>query len=465
MAPPQLHEKISGLIGQLDKDNLPKTVSEVVGLKHSEVESTIRTLATIVTGKSGAVQADGGTTGNRATSAGRPAGINAVTTSVNTYRTFSFTNRPAADSSSRNENSWFRSGHSDADASAANPNSFSEYVTVTGDERTNRLIAFGTPEDIAQIKEIIAKTDVPLPQVRIEAVIVEVTLANGEASGLDTLGLGYRAVASAGNVTSPNYNLNAATPTLPGSAAQPFSITGSLRDFSLSVLFGQAERNSRVRILSAPLINTSHNQPATIFVGEEHPVVTSSLNDLSNTSSTRSTIEFKQIGLSLGVTPRVGANGSVEMKVDQSNQSISRTVSVDGNEQPVTANRSASSYLLANNNETIVLAGLQSYHELETKGVMWLLGYIPLLGNFFRPETKDATRTEIIIFLKPHILSAADADVNLLPGIRPGSLTRPDAQSYVNTGRFDAVSLTAEERDIIENIRKRQEADAKATRK
>jgi len=460
VAQPQIREKIRALIGQIDTDSAPQTVSEIVGLKHSEVENTVRALSVIVTGKSGGLlQVEGG---NRNNNSGRTGGMKGVTTTVNTYRTFSFTNRADSAAAPANLPQWQRNIVS----AAGTPNSFSEYVTVSGDERTNRLMLFGTADDLRQLKEIIAKLDFPLPQVRIEAVVVEVTLSNGESSGLQTLGIGVSAGGAGYKYTRPAWNGSTAAPVTPGTSASPFS--GSLvlapDSFDLSLLLGEASRNSRVRILSAPLINTSHNQPATVFVGEEHPVITSSMSDLSNTTSTRSTVEFKQIGLELSVTPRVGADGAVEMKVDQTNQSIARSVVIDGNEQPVTATRSASAYLIAKDNETVVLAGLQSYREVDTVGAMWLLGKIPLLGRLFQPATNESARTEIIIFLRPHVLSLADAAADALPGMRHGALTRPEAKSYLDTGRFSAISLTEVERESISEIRRRQREDADVAR-
>ncbi|MDR3228313.1 MAG: hypothetical protein LBT53_02710 [Puniceicoccales bacterium] len=457
VAQPQIREKVRALIGQLDQDNAPQTTSEIIGLKHSEVENTVRALSVIVTGKSGGlVQVEGGARSFARQEA--VGGLANVSTGVNAYRTFSFTNRTDVPGASVQQASRTTT------SSAGSPRSFSEYVTVSGEERTNRLMIFGTADDLRQLKEIVSKLDVPLPQVRIEAVVVEVSLTTGEASGLDTLGLGYKSVGNVGTIGAPEYNFGASSPNVPGSNSAPFSVTGSLKDFSLSVLFGLAERNSRVRILSAPLINTSHNQPATVFVGEEHPVITSSMTDLSNTTSTRSSITAKPIGLSLSVTPRVGSNGSVEMKVDQSNQSVTRTVLVDNNEQPIISMRSASAYLIANDNETVVLAGLQSYRETETTGVMWLLGSIPLLGRLFRPETSETTRTEIVIFLKPHIFTPGSTKSDSLPGLAPGSLTRPDAKGYIDNGRFSAVSLTDDELAVIEKIRRRHAAASAATR-
>ena len=231
------------------------------------------------------------------------------------------------------------------------------------------------------------------------------------------------------------------------------------------MVFNKAEANTRVRILSAPLISTSHNQAASIFVGQTRPVITGTINSTYGGASSSSTVEAKRIGLQLDVTPRVGADGSVEMKVTQTNESLAGSIMIDGNEQPITAQRSAASYLIAEHNETVVLAGLQSYRELENKGIVWLLGYIPLIGELFKPKTNETERTELIVFLKPHIIDRTKPGVSSeTPGLTPGSLTRVDAQSYVDTGRFNAVSLTKEELKNLDIIRRRENQQAEETR-
>ncbi len=458
VASPQSEAKLRAIVEKMDLESLPKTESQVLGLKHSDVNTVMNVLSQIATGQD-AKKSTSSQTSNTNTSGGISTG---VSTSVNTYATYSFTTRSTSSTTTT------RTGTNQPQAvtSTSTPTSFSDYLTVSGDERTNRLMVFGTSSDLEQINELVAKIDVPLPQVRIEAIIVEVTLSGDEASGLDTLGLGYKTTAASGStILDGDYEFNTSTPNLPNSSAAPFSITGSLKDFSLSMVFNKAESNSRIRILSAPLISTPHNQPASIFVGQTRPVVTSTSSSSTDLSVTSSEVEQKEIGLSLNVLPRVGADGAVEMKVDQTSETITGSVEVDGNEQPITATRSASSYLIANHNETVVLAGLQSYKETDTNGIVWLLGYIPIIGQLFQPETKESERTEIIIFLKPHIIDQTKPSVSSeTPGLQPGSLTRIDAESYLRTGRFSAVSLTPEEHEALDRIRRRQEEYAQENR-
>jgi general secretion pathway protein D len=477
VSPAQNREKLRQIIEEMDKDSLPKTVSEIISLKHTDAAAVFKTLSGLVTGSTAGAASNTNTNttnnyfGGGAMRGGGGNNFSGVSTTYNQYQVHSFSTRANSPGSSGTGGNRSGMGGNAATfptavASTNAPNSYSRYLDVVADERSNSLIVVGTANDMKQIRELVAKIDTPLAQVRIEAIIVEITLSTGEASGLDTLGLGYKTTLGSGASTlDGNYKFNASMPSNPLGGRPPFAVTGSLKDFSLEMVFNKAEANSRVRILSAPLISTSHNQAASIFVGQTRPVVTGTINSTYGGASSSSTVESKRIGLQLDVTPRVGADGSVEMKVTQSNETLAGSIMVDGNEQPITAQRSASSYLIAEHNETVVLAGLQSYRELENKGVVWLLGYIPLIGELFKPKTNDTERTELIVFLKPHIIDRTKPGVSPeTPGLTPGSLTRVDAQSYVDTGRFNAVSLTKGELKNLDIIRRRESQQAEETR-
>ncbi|MDR2429383.1 MAG: hypothetical protein LBD14_00500 [Puniceicoccales bacterium] len=485
IAPQQLEAKLRDIIAQMDQDNIPKIINEVISLRHTDATTIFNILLSTIpnakatggnrTGTGGGFSgiSTGGTNGGLGgTSSRTNTGLgNTGTSATGTgYTISSLTTRDTPTPNNNPSNLSYRPASSNPQASAATTSAniptdtYSRFIDITADDRTNRLIISATEKDLKQIKDLVTKIDEPLAQVRIEAIIVEVTLGTGEASGLNTLGLGYKTAATTGGTLNGDYKFNTSTPSLPN-GQPPFSINGSLRDFSLEMIFNQAESNSRVRILSAPLIHTSHNQPAMVSIGQRVPYIGSTTYG-NGSLAAQSNMDFEDINLELNVTPRVGADGSVEMQVQQSSKALLRLEQINGNPAPVTATRSASSYLIANHNETIVLAGLQAYREAENTGIVWLLGYIPLIGELFKPKMNETERTEIIVFLKPYIIDRTQpGDTDTTPGLHPGALTRVDAKSYIETGRFSAISLTKAERDAIEQIRRRQNAQADATRR
>lgn len=320
-------------------------------------------------------------------------------------------------------------------ATLAADDRFSGSVNIVADDRSNSLVAQGTPDDIAKLRKLVDRLDVVLPQVRIEATIVEVTLADNEASGLDTLGLGFKAATGAsGAAESGDYRFNTATPALPTTGTAPFSISGSVKDLSIAAALNKSELRSRVKVLSSPTIVTTHNKKAVVNVSQSQPIVTGTTSDIQNPSATRSTVSYRDIGIKLEVTPRISDNGVIQMDVTQVVENIAGSTTIDGNSQPIIGKREATSYLMANDREVIVLAGLQSTADTVTEGKVWLLGDIPGLGYFFRPQTVQRERRELIIFLKPYVVDASKQAKEPKPGLRPDSLISPDANKFMETG-------------------------------
>ncbi len=282
-----------------------------------------------------------------------------------------------------------------------------------------------------------ARLDVILPQVRIEATIVEVTLGQGEVSGLDTLGLGFKLNpnGSSSNTGNGDYRFNTGTPGLPNSGDPAFSIGGSVKELSLAAILNKSELRTKVKVLSSPTIVTTHNKKALINVSQSQPIVTGSASDLQNPSASRSSVTYRDIGIKLEVTPRIGDNGVIQMEVTQTVENIAGTTRIDNNEQPLIGKREATSYLSATDRETIILAGLQSTADRTTKGKIWLLGSIPYLGPWlFQPETVSNERRELIIFLKPYVSDPAKMRAEPTPGLRPDALTGRDANRFIDTG-------------------------------
>lgn len=433
--------RIRDIINRLDTPSNERSKTEVMALKHVEAERVVKLIENL-------------TRGGSATPGGDAAGINRA-------RATASASGPKTESVAFSGNTPGANGKPAADADEG----FSPKFSVVAETRTNALVLFGTESDFRRVRDVVAKVDVKMPQVRIEAVIVEVTLGTAAASGLETLGVGYKTGGGAtAGATRGDVNFNTNTPSTPGTGKPPLSVSGSLKDFSLDTVFNLARQDTKIRVLSSPVIVTSHNSAATIKVGQKQPIVTSSASDLQNLSASRSTVEYKDIGLQLDVTPKIGSNGVVEMDIKQTIETIIGVTVIDKNEQPIIGSRAANSYLSAQSDETVVLAGLQSYRERKTKGKVWLLGDIPWLGEWlFRPETTAEEKTELIIFLKPHVITEEDRVPSATtPGLRPESPTRQDAGDRIKQGGFREMNreITYFEKEERE-ARERAERDAR----
>ena len=440
---------IDGLVAQLDVENVPLTRSEIFPLKHADANNVADALRGVIEGsrqksteqnKSASVtivgngsSASGSTsrTSSGTSSSSRSSGSAAA----RSYSVDSGGNVSNDGNASKNYDVISNSPDSASVAapagndSSADTQRFSDYLTIIGDTRANSIVVIGTNSDIRQIKDIVEKIDVSLPQVRIEAIVVEVVLEEGDISGLNTLGLGYKMTPSSSSATiDGDYRFSG---TAPGSA---FSMNGSLKDLAFEMVFNQAKTNNKVKILSSPTIMTMHNQTAQIVIGESRPFITGSTTD-STSLNTSSQVTYKDVGLDLQVTPRIGSNGSVQMDVTQKMENIVGTTTIDGNDQPIVSTRKAVSYISANDRETVVLAGLQSFEEQDNRGSVYILGDIPLIGALFRPKNYTALKRELIIFLRPYVMTADSAETDTV-GLHEEAMTRSDAKSFIETGRF-----------------------------
>jgi len=308
---------------------------------------------------------------------------------------------------------------------------------IIADERTNSLLVFATRQDMDMIKSIVAKLDVVLQQVLIEAIILDVTLADsfdfsvsagqaplstGNATGGGAINNGKGSLANglaflnnlipsfvtnitaiATNITTIfNQSPNVAFPNSDGLTY--FGKIGPTWNVALSALSG----NNNVKVLARPSIQTSHAVPAEIFVGETRPYITGTSYDAYNSGS-RSQYQQSQIGITLNVTPLINPDGLVVMDIQQQVQQVGGSVMIDGNAVPITQDQHASSKVAVRNGETIVMGGFIQNQKSEAKSGIPFLKDIPLFGALFRSTTSSSARRELLVLIRPTVLPTPEA--------------------------------------------------------
>ena len=284
-------------------------------------------------------------------------------------------------------------------ASAGNKNlQFSDFVRIVADPRGNSILAYGTDSDLVYLKEIVEKIDTLLAQVRIEVIIAEVTLTEDRLRGIDAFSTGFKIK----DLDEVAFNVSG-----PGTSRVPtgFSFAGLAEDLSIQAVIDSARRNSEVTVLSSPTIVTTHNQEATINVGESRPVITASQSDSTLGTSIRSNVQFRDIGIELKVKPLIGANGIIQMEIDQKVESVVSTVTIDGNDQPIIGVRQATSFVSVADGGLIILGGLQELNESEARSRLSFFGSLPIIGGLFRAKTNEESRRELLMFIEPHIIT------------------------------------------------------------
>ena len=193
----------------------------------------------------------------------------------------------------------------------------------------------------------------------------------------------------------------------------------------LDVTVTAAASDSHARILQRPRIQTSHNEPASIFVGTTQPYPTSSYYG-GGAYGGYSSIQQMQIGVTLEVTPLINPDGLVVMDIHTKIDGLAGSVNiVNVGDVPITSSKEASSKVSVRDHDTIILGGLiYTEKDKSASGVPFLLD-IPLLGYLFRNTSGTDTRNELIVLIRPTVLPtpeiaalAATAEKNRMPGVR-----------------------------------------------
>jgi general secretion pathway protein D len=296
-------------------------------------------------------------------------------------------------------------------------------IKIVDDEATNSIIVRSTPHDYAIIKKTIRTMDIIPKQVLIEVLIAEVTLGDGTQYGVEwalrsdrswggydgeeQIGLYNNRIRGLGDGVPDDDNeipvtdfLDSAT----GGLAYVFD-SDRLRIF----LHAQADTN-KLNILSAPSIMAADNQEARIEVGEEVPIVTSEYVPLdtgsnvgiSGTSTSRS-IEYRNTGVILTVTPRINDKGLVAMEISQE-VSKAQAVAAGGIQSPVISNRKVETTLVVQSGQTVVIGGLIEEVESYVISGIPYLSRLPWIGFLFGTTSISKAKKELILLITPHVI-------------------------------------------------------------
>ncbi len=284
-------------------------------------------------------------------------------------------------------------------------------IAIQASTETNSILVRGTARQLQEVSQLIHALDVRRPQVMIEAAIVEVSGDVAERLGVQ-LGFGDAAVpgrlaaTSFGNGGISLQNVLAAVGT-PASAAISTGLTlgGGNNDFGL--LIQALNQSSRARLLSTPSITTLDNEPATIVVGQNVPFRTGSFATDGNTATPFTTIERRDVGITMNVVPRITAGGVVQLVIEQEISNLV-TANVEGAADLITNRRVINTTVLADNGGTVVLGGLITDDRLDGENSVPGLGDIPVLGELFRSQNNSSSRRTLFVFLRPTILRSSD---------------------------------------------------------
>ena len=452
------------LIGQIDVAVPSEYVSEVIPIKYAQAAEIASALNSLSSGGGGTTVggSTGGAGGTRTTSRGL--GSSRTGTGMGGYpgqTTPGMVTPPGTAGTTTQAGG--QSSFSQRLRNIIQRASVSGEIQVLGetkiiaDERTNSLLIYSTKEDMKTIKDIVAKLDVVLAQVLIEAAVLEVTLTDNRDIGFSYLQrpqssgkwTGVGAINTGNQVLNRDSFISGGTNSL---LSQGFSYLMSWNqdlDVTLTALAG----DSRAKILQRPRIQTSHNEPASLFVGQSRPYPTGSYYG-GGAYGGYSSIQQMQIGVTLDVTPLINPDGLVVMEIRQQIESVIGEQVVDNvGKVPITSSKQAATKVSVRDHDTIIMGGLIETDKKDTRSGVPFLMDIPLLGYLFRSTSTSGNRSELIVLIRPTVLPTPEiaaltavAEKNRMPGVREAEkeLRAEDVQRLKQADRTDKASKAGE---------------------
>jgi len=266
-------------------------------------------------------------------------------------------------------------------------------IRITADEANNALLIYATTQEWSTVQASLVQLDIPPLQVLLEASIAEVTL-----SGQLNYGLQY--FFNSGRFQFNNVSGSTASPlpTYPGFDLLYSGGSGA------NIILNLLGTISTVKVLSSPNLLVLNNQKAHLQVGDEVPVATQSAVSTSAAGApVVNSIEYRDTGVILDVTPRVNASGLVLLDISQEVSTVAQTTSSSIN-SPTIQERRVNSAIAVGDGQTIVLAGLiQTSTTRSDTGIPYLMN-IPGLGFLFKSHSFTKDHTELLLLLTPHVI-------------------------------------------------------------
>ncbi|HWR89489.1 MAG TPA: type II secretion system secretin GspD, partial [Dissulfurispiraceae bacterium] len=301
-------------------------------------------------------------------------------------------------------------------------------ITVTADKSSNALVIVASPSDYQNLLQVIRQLDRQRRQVFVEAMIVEASMdklrelgikwrATVQKDGEPVVIGGFGTIDSAAIQTILTGLQGATLGGLGNFLDVPFTTVrpdGSVVKSTLTIpgfaaLFNLNEFKGSINVLSSPQILTSDNKEAEIVVGENVPFITKRESDPTRTASVFSTIERKDVGIILKITPQVTEGDHVKLNIYQEisalkNESEVVTITVG----PSITKRATTTSVVVKDRQTVIIGGLMQERIEDNITKLPFLGDLPLLGYLFRNRSTSREKTNLLVFLTPNIVKQAE---------------------------------------------------------
>lgn len=283
-------------------------------------------------------------------------------------------------------------------------------ISVQASTATNSIVIRGTSNQITEVVQIIQTLDQRRAQVMIEAAIVEVSGDVADRLGVQ-LGIGPDQPTTGFAATSFSEggaslgSVLAALGVPQGSALTAgFTAAGTADNFG--ILVQALSQSTNANLLSTPSITTMDNKAATIVVGQNVPFRTGSFATDGNTVQPFTTIERRDVGITMQVLPRVTSNGVVRLEISQEVSSLVNT-NIQGAADLITNRRVIETTVQAQDGGTVVLGGLITDDQQNVRSKVPVLGDVPVIGGLFRAKNNSMTRRTLFVFMRPTVIDSS----------------------------------------------------------
>lgn len=274
---------------------------------------------------------------------------------------------------------------------------------IIPDLQNNALLVYATVAEDDEITAMLAKIDIQPLQVRIDATIAEVDLTG-------QLQYGTQFFFKSGDI---NAVLSTASTSALATSFPGFVLSGNGAD-AAPIAISALQAVTKVRVLSSPELMVLDGQAASLQVGDVVPYLTQTSQSTETTNAqVINSVDYRDTGIILRVTPHVGSDGLVVMDVGQEVSGVSPTITTTGINSPTFTERSVNSRVAIQDGQTIGLAGLISDNDSHANQGLPGLKDVPLLGALFGSQTNKRTREELLVLITPHVIRTQQQALDL----------------------------------------------------
>ncbi|MDD5504613.1 MAG: secretin N-terminal domain-containing protein [Candidatus Omnitrophica bacterium] len=271
------------------------------------------------------------------------------------------------------------------------------------DERSGKAIVSDLPKKIDRIGELVREIDDETRQVYVEADIIELTLSDKFERGIDWEKV-YSAAAMHG-LSFAGY--------FPAVLAQYQKISvGTLAADNYRAVLNFLDTYGKTNIISQPRIAVINNEESYIMVGVREAYITQTQSQATSTTVTSETVEFIDVGVKFKITPRIGADGFIVMKIKPEVSSVKETITTTlGSRIPIVQTSESETTVKVKDGTMIMISGMTKIEKIDTVKGWPVVSKVPFLGALFSSRSTEDKRTEVIVFLTPRLMRG-EADIS-----------------------------------------------------